>query len=73
MKAEPKNINVEAYECLARDKGDVKRELHLRKNENQRHREVEKRLKRSEGVSMPRLARIKSAEDDHDQYNVVCE
>ena len=43
------------------------------KNAKQRRREVEKRLKRSEDVSMYQLARIKYAEEYHDQSNVVCE
>ena len=30
------------------------------------------RLKRSEDVSMSRLSRIKSTEEDHDQSNLVC-
>ena len=42
------------------------------KNGNQRHQEVERRLKRSEDVSMYRLERIKYAEESHDQSNVAC-
>ena len=43
------------------------------RNSNQRCRESERRLKIYEDVFMSRLARIKSAEKDHDQYHVVCE
>ena len=43
------------------------------KNVNQRFREVGMRLNRSEDVPMSRLSRIKPAEEDHDQSNVVCE
>ena len=72
MKAEMKNIKSEAYECLARERENAKK-CHIRKNANQCFREVERRLKRYEDVSMPQLARIKYAEEDHNQSNVVCE
>ena len=51
----------------------MKHEFHPRKNANQHLREVERRLKTYEDVSMYQLERIKSAENDHDQSNVVCE
>ena len=38
MKAEKKNMKVEAYECLARDREKVKYECHLIKYANQRLR-----------------------------------
>ena len=43
-----------------------------KKNANQNRREVERRLNKSEDVSMSQLTRIKSSEEDHYQYNVVC-
>ena len=43
------------------------------KNGNQRHQEVERRLKRSEDVSMSLLASIKYAEHYNYHSNVVCE
>ena len=51
MKAEMKKVKAEAYEFLARDMEKVKYECHLLKNMNQRRREVERRLNRSEDVS----------------------
>ena len=43
------------------------------KNENQRFQEVERRLNRSEDVSMSRWEILKSEENYHNHSNVVCE
>ena len=68
-----KKLKAEAYEYLSREREKVKHECHLRKNVNQRHLEVKRRLKIFNDVSMYRLARIKSAEEDNNQSNFVCE
>ena len=45
----------------------------LKKNENQRRREVNRRLKRSEDVFMYQLARRKYAREYHYQSNIFFE
>ena len=52
MKEATKKVKAKAYEYLDREGEKVKHEYHLRKNANQRRQEVERRLKRSEDLSM---------------------
>ena len=64
MKAEVKNMKAKAYEYIYR---------HIRKDANQRRREVESCLNGSKDMPMYRSARIKYANEEHAQFNVVCE
>ena len=66
-------MKAEAYGCLASDKEKLKHKLHLIKNANQHCREVNRRLKISEDMSISRLEILKYSREDHNQSNVVCE
>ena len=55
-------MKAEAYECLGREREEVKQECHLRKKEDQHRREVKRRLNRYEDVPMYLLEIIKPAE-----------
>ena len=58
MKAEMKKLKAESYVFLAEKRENIKHELHLRNNANQRHQEVKRRLNIYEDVSIYLLSRI---------------
>ena len=55
MKAQMKKVKADKYACIARERDKLKYEFHIRKKAKQRRREVERRLERSDDVSMYRL------------------